>query len=502
MGFIRTIILANIIGPGSVADALSMASKFPSVLRRIFAEGAFNAVFVPMYSKELSEHGKKAARELAQDVFNFLVLILLIVVALAFYVILVIVLVFLSSILSAAETAYVAASNPRLLRSSRGGSKAAKKVLELRKRMARLLGALLIANTLNNILASAVTTHLFTKALGESGMLVATAIMTAILVVFAEVMPKTIALNFPERYSMFSAPFVNAFYVVLSPLVQWIEWFVALILRLVGVKVRTDYESTISVEDLRGFIDSHRGASAKAAHERAMLKSILDLADVEIEEIMTHRKNVLMLDAKLDPRNFLDEILKSPYSRIPVMRGGTDEIAGVLHTKRYLRALTEADNDPAKIKLDEVLDKPWFIPETTTLLDQLQAFRHRRQHFAIVVDEYGSFQGIVCLEDILEEIVGEINDEFDVENEDTVPTQDGGYLVEGTTTIRDLNRQFDWRLDDNNASTIAGLLLYESRNIPTVGQAYMIQGFRIRVLRRVRNQITLVKIKPPIRKED
>lgn len=422
--------------------------------------------------------------------------------SLTFYVIFIIILVFLSSVLSAAETAYVAASNPRLLRAAKTGNKNARRVLELRKRMARLLGALLIANTLNNILASAITTHLFTKALGESGMLVATAIMTTILVIFAEVMPKTIALNFPERYSLFSMPFVNAFYVVLSPLVQWIESLVAFILRVVGVKVRTNYESTISVEDLRGFIDSHHGASTKEAHERAMLKSILDLADVNIDEIMTHRKNVLMLDAHLPAAQFMDGILKSPYSRIPVTRGGADEIAGVLHIKRYLRALAEAKNDPSKIHLGDILDKSWFIPETTTLLDQLQAFRHRRQHFAIVVDEYGSFQGIVCLEDILEEIVGDINDEFDIESADTIPTQDGGYLVEGTTTIRDLNRQFDWSLDDTHAHTIAGLLLYESRNIPTVGQAYMIQGFRMRILRRVRNQITLVKIKAPPRKDD
>ncbi|USO01017.1 MAG: DUF21 domain-containing protein [Alphaproteobacteria bacterium] len=422
--------------------------------------------------------------------------------SLAFYVILVLFLVAFSGVLSAAETAFVAASNPRLLRSARAGNKAAGRVLKLRKRMARLLGGLLIANTLNNSLASAVTTHLFTQALGESGMLVATAMMTVILVIFAEVLPKTIALNFPERFTFFSVPFVNALFFVVSPLVQWIEWLVSSLLRVIGVRVRSNFESTISVEDLRGFIDSHQGASSKEAQERAMLKSILDLADVKIAEIMIHRKNVLMLNLNDAPAKILQEVLKSPYSRIPVVRGSADEIVGIMHTKRYLHALADAGNNPSKVVLEDVTDKPWFIPETTTLLDQLQAFRQRCKHFAIVVDEYGSFEGIVCLEDILEEIVGEINDEFDVESEDAVPTQDGGYLVEGATTIRDLNRQFDWSLSDKNASTLAGVLLYESRSIPAVGQAYMIQGFRIRVLRRVRNQITLLKVTPPARKEE
>lgn len=398
--------------------------------------------------------------------------------------------------LSGAETSYVAASNPRLHRNAKGGSRTAKVVLRLRKQMGRLLGSLLIANTLVNILASALATHLLITIFGESGLLLATFMMTTILVVFAEVMPKMLALNYPEQMSQILSPFINFIYTIVAPLTRVAEIFVQRLLRLFGIHIQDNYESTMSLEDLRSFIDLHRGASAKQAHEFSMLKSILDLADVDVMEIMVHRKNALMLNANDSREVLMNQILGSPYSRLPVWVNNPENIVGILHVRNYLKALSASGNNPESFDIMTLLAKPWFVPETVTLLDQLQAFRARREHFAIVIDEYGSFMGILTLEDILEEIVGEISDEFDIEMQGVVYGQDGELLVEGITTIRDLNRQFDWDLKDDYAATLAGIILHESRDIPSVGQTFLIQGFKMQIMRKIRNQISLIKVTP------
>lgn len=414
-----------------------------------------------------------------------------------FYIFSILLLTIISTILSASETSYVAASGPKIHRSAKQGSRTAKIVMRLRKRIGRLLGSLLIANTLVNILASALATHLFTKLFGDKGLFLATFMMTTILVVFAEVMPKMLALNYPEQLSLYIAPLINLVYTVVSPITRIAEAFVQNLLKIFGVQIRHDYEqNTMSVEDLKSLIDLHRGVSPKRAHERVMLKSILDLSDVSVEEIMIHRKSVLMLNAQDDRKVLMDQILQSPYSRLPVWVETSENIIGVLHVRNYLKALSQEKNDPDKVDIVPLLSKPWFIPETITLLDQLQAFRARREHFGIVVDEYGAFNGILTLEDILEEIVGEITDEFDIQIQGVVSTQEGDHLIEGVTTLRDLNRQFDWDLKDDHASTLAGLILHETRDIPQVGQTFVIQGFRMHILRRVRNQITLVRVTP------
>jgi Mg2+/Co2+ transporter CorB len=233
-----------------------------------------------------------------------------------------------------------------------------------------------------------------------------------------------------------------------------------------------------------------------------MLRSILDLVDVDVEDVMTHRSNVTTLNIESSIEQIVDDVLDSPYTRIPVWKNDKDNIIGIIHAKILLKELRHIGGSVEKLSIDSILMEPWFVPETTTLFDQLQAFRERKEHFAIVVDEYGAFQGIVTLEDVLEEIVGEIDDEQDLETTGIHVQDDGSYLVEGTLTVRDLNRELDWNLPDEDYTTIAGLIIYESKMVPDVGQSFLFYGYRFQIMQRERNQITSLKITAPKRQND
>ena len=228
-----------------------------------------------------------------------------------------------------------------------------------------------------------------------------------------------------------------------------------------------------------------------------MLRSILDLEDVEVGEIMVHRKDMETIDADLAPEDIIQQVISSTHSRLPLWSSEPDNIIGVLHAKSVLSAVNKHEGKTGKINIAEILAKPWFIPETTNLLHQLQAFRHRHEHFALVVDEYGALLGIVTLEDILEEIVGDISDEFDLIVPGVRPQADGSYVIAGDVTIRDLNRRFDWQLPDEEAATLAGLILFEAQRIPEAGQVFTFFGFRFEILRRHRNQLTSIRMHPP-----
>jgi Mg2+/Co2+ transporter CorB len=248
---------------------------------------------------------------------------------------------------------------------------------------------------------------------------------------------------------------------------------------------------------LRGVIELHDGAAQEVKDQRAMLRSILDLAEVGVEDVMIHRQTVEMLDASRSAHDLIEDALKSPYTRLPVYRDDPDNIIGVLHVKALVRAMKEQEGREDGIDIEALAASPWFIPETTTLYDQLQAFKARREHFAVVIDEYGSFMGIVTLEDILEEIVGEISDEHDIAVAGVRWQPGGTYLVEGTVTIRDLNREFNWNLPNEEYSTIAGLIIHEAKTLPEAGQSFTFFDFRFDVMRRQKNQVTLIRLTPP-----
>ncbi|HEX9789525.1 MAG TPA: HlyC/CorC family transporter [Kiloniellales bacterium] len=401
----------------------------------------------------------------------------------------------LSAFFSGSETSLTAVSLPRMHTLERQGNRRAGMVNELWRQKERLIGAILLGNNLVNITASALATSVLIGFFGDAGVAYATLGMTLLVLIFSEVLPKTYAIHHADRMALAVAPLMRFCVIILFPVTHAVHMVVRGTLRLFGVQMSTTLSPERSEEELRGAIDLHAGEGEEVRHKRAMLRSILDLAEVEVAEIITHRKKVISIDADLPPRRIVEEVLQSPHTRLPLWQKDPDNIVGVLHAKALLRAV-EALPDIDKLDVLSIANAPWFIPESTDLLSQLQAFRSRHEHFAIVVDEYGEVGGIVTLEDILEEIVGEIADEHDVEIEGVQMQADGSVVVDGAVTIRDLNRQFEWRLPDAEASTIAGLVLDEARRIPEVGQTFVFHGFRFEILGRLRNQITTIKMAP------
>lgn len=404
----------------------------------------------------------------------------------------------ISAFFSGSETALTAASRPTMHQLEQDGNQRAAIVNKLHSRKDRLIGTILLGNNLVNILASALATSMMIAMFGEAGIAYATIAMTVLVLVFAEVLPKSYAIDNANRMALTIAPVVRFLVVLLFPLTQTVNAVIWCIFKLFGRNYGARDSLGRGDEELRGAIELHDRDDADVKSERAMLRSVLDLADVQVGEVMTHRKNVATIDATLPTREIVAGVLESPYTRIPLWRENPDDVIGVLHAKALLRALYKSPNEiPAGLDVPSLAAEPWFVPETTTLDDQLEAFRERHEHFALVVDEYGALMGIVTLEDILEEIVGEIEDEHDVVVTGVQQHDDGRYVVEGTVTIRDLNREFEWNLPDEGASTIAGLVLHESRRIPDVGQAFMFHGFRFEILQRHRNQVTSIGVTPP-----
>ncbi|WP_193368570.1 HlyC/CorC family transporter [Pelagibius marinus] len=401
-----------------------------------------------------------------------------------------------SAFFSGSETALTAASRPRLHNLAQSGNRRANVVNDLWHEKEHLIGAILLGNNLVNILASALATSVLITLFGDTGVVYATLGMTILVLVFAEVLPKTYALQNADRAALAVAPVMHVIVVVLKPFSLVIQMIVRVALKGFGVEVRHALTAEASEEQLRGAIDLHQGEGEEERHEREMLRSILDLGDVWVEEIMVHRKEVVAIDVDLPPAEIVEAVLASPFTRIPLWQEDPDNIVAVLHVKALLRAVQAAGTDLDKLDVKAIAAAPWFIPETTDLLSQLQAFRSRHEHFAIVVDEYGEMLGIVTLEDILEEIVGDISDEHDVDIEGVQLQRDGTMIVDGKVTLRDLNRRFEWRLPDEEASTIAGLILHEARCIPDAGQVFTFHGFKFEILGRKRNQITSVRISP------
>jgi Mg2+/Co2+ transporter CorB len=401
-----------------------------------------------------------------------------------------------SALFSISETALTAASRPRLHALARKGNRRAQLTLKLRDRLDVVLAAILLGNNFVNIVASAFATAALIELFGEAGIAYSAIAMTALVVLFGEVMPKTFAINRPVRVVLALAPAIDVAVRMLAPVSMATQAIARSLFRLIGVH-RLERNPEAAVEELRGAIELHVAPDRAAPRERAMLRSILDLAEVEVAQIMVHRQNVLSINADQKPTAILEQALASPHTRIPLWRGQPENIVGVLHAKALLQALRIREGNPDAINIVEIAARPWFIPESTTLFDQLEAFRRRREHFALVVDEYGALLGVVTLEDILEEIVGEIAERHEFQAPGVRPQPDGSYIVDGHVAIRDLNRDLDWRLPDQHATTIAGLVLHEARRIPEVGQVFTFYGYRFEILRRKRNQIVALRVMPP-----
>lgn len=405
------------------------------------------------------------------------------------------VLIIVSAFFSGSETALTAASRARMHAFEKAGDERAATVQRLIQTRERLIGALLLGNNLVNILASALATSLFITLFGDTGVVYATLVMTAVVLVFAEVMPKTLAISNPDRFALTVSPVVRIIVAVFSPVVIAIEAFVKMVLNRFGANIG-DQDILSAHEELRGTVDLQHSEGGLVKDDRDRIGGLLDLNELEVSDIMVHRTGMMVLNADESPSALVDMALASPYTRIPIWRGDPDNIVGVLHAKDLLRSLQAQGGELDKLDINEIATKPWFVPDTTSLKAQLNAFLKRKMHFALVVDEYGEVQGLVTLEDILEEIVGEIADEHDVEIQGVVPQPDGSVNVEGTVPVRDLNRAMDWSLPDEEATTIAGLVIHAVQTIPEPGQAFTFYGFRFRILRRQRNRITSLRITP------
>lgn len=416
--------------------------------------------------------------------------------ALVFTLVTIFFLLVLSAVFSGSETALTASSRARMHHLNRTGNRRAKMVDALTDSKERLLGTILLGNNLVNILASALATSVLIGIFGDAGVVYATGIMTALVLIFAEILPKTYAIHHADRTALAVAPVIRVLVVIFGPISTLLQGIVRLILLMFGASGPHTAEGEAE-EEIRGAIALYSREAGREAGERHMLGGVLDLAYVDVSEIMVHRQNIRMIDAAQPPADLISQVLDSPYTRIPVWRDEPENIVGVIHAKDVLRAVSKLTDGFEALDVSDIISEPWFVPDTTSLREQLRAFRRRKSPMALVVDEYGALMGLVTLEDILEEIVGEIFDEHDV-LEALVRTQaDGSYTVEGAATIRDLNRRFDWNLPDEEAATVAGLVMYEARVIPEVGQAFTFHGFRFEVLRANRTQITTLRIRPP-----
>ncbi|PRY74233.1 Mg2+/Co2+ transporter CorB [Yoonia maritima] len=413
----------------------------------------------------------------------------------------ILILLILSGFFSGSETALTAASRGKLRTAADKGSKGAQTALQVTEDSERLIGSVLLGNNVVNILATSLATALLTKIFGQNGVAAATLIMTLLVLIFAEVLPKTFAITYPETVASKVAGPIALVVLVFSPMVAAVRYLVRGVLYLFGV--RTDPDSNILAvrEEIAGALQLGHSEGIVEKEDRDRILGALDLNERAVEEIMLHRSSIQMVDADQSPQDMLTQILDSPHTRLPLYRGDQENIVGVIHAKDLLRAMHKllAGSDAQGLAAFDVMKvamPPYFVPETTTLDDQMRNFLKRQTHFALVVDEYGGLQGLITLEDILEEIVGEIADEFDDHEEDMIEaTADGAYIVDGGMTIRDLNRAHDWGLPDDEANTVAGLVIHEAQMIPVEGQVFSFHGFRFEVLKKEENRIATLKIR-------
>jgi Mg2+/Co2+ transporter CorB len=415
-------------------------------------------------------------------------------------VVIVVICLLLSAFFAGSETALTASSRASMARLEKQGNKRAGIVNRMLEQRERLLGALLFGNNAVNIAASALATGVLLAWFGNAGVVYATVAMTILIVVFSEILPKTAAFNAPDRIALAVAQPMYWFVKLFGPLLMTIEALVRWLLKLTGMHVRADQQVLSAREELRGAVDLLHREGDVETHDRDMFGGVLDLRELVISDVMIHRTNMITLNADDPPKDVVNAVIASPVTRLPLWRGNPENIVGILHVKDLLRALHAVDGDASKVDIASLMAPPWFVPDMRPVSEQLKAFRRRKTQIALVVDEYGEVEGLVTLEDILEEIVGDITDEHDIAEPGVRRQPDGSVNVDGAVPIRDLNRVMDWNLPDEEATTIAGLVIHEARSIPEVGQSFTFYGFRFRVLRRERNRITALRIQPLPRK--
>ncbi len=408
------------------------------------------------------------------------------------------VLLAMSAFFSGSETALTAVSRGRMHQLEKDGSRAARDVNLLVADRENLIGTILLGNTFINILVSSLATAALTTQFGPNTVAITTGGMTLLILVFAEVLPKTLAISKTDRFALTVARTLRVAVAVLSPIVRAVQFVVWRVLWLFGVTQEGSASIVPAHDEIRGAVALHHIEGAMGREHRDMIGGILDLRDLNVEDVMVHRKTVAMIDGGLPQAELFEALLAANHTRVPVWKETSDNIIGVLNTKDVMREFVLRRGDLGGFDLLSLMAEAWFVPDTTGLEEQLRAFRERRTHFAMVVDEYGAIMGIVTLEDILNEVFGELPEETDIAATPGIrPQPDGSYNIDGDMPVRDINRALEWDLPDEEATTLAGLVIHEARTIPDAGQRFAFYGFKFEILRRQRNQITAIRVTPP-----
>lgn len=407
------------------------------------------------------------------------------------FVIIIIIMIALSALFAATETAITAASPGKIHKLKIAGDKRAKTVLQVLKKKEKVIGTLLIGNSLINTVCTTIATTLFISFLGDNGPLVASAVMAFIIIVFAEVVPKAIAIAKAEQLALKMTSTIVIFLKLFKPINIALDYITRILCFIFRINLNPQISGT---EEVRGVIEHYHQEGGVYKSDRNMLGGILDIRNMTVSEIMTHRSNIIAINIDLPSEVIIKTLLSSSHTRIPLWKNNRDNIIGILNLKDLLKSLYEHNNDQKKININELLTPPWFIPENALVVDQLNAFRERNNHFACVVDEYGDLQGIITLEDVIEEIVGPITDEHDRHSDEIIKKSDIEYVIKGTTTIRDVNRELDWNLPDDDANTIAGLIIHKIARIPNRGEVIELFNFKIIILKKTANKIDSLRI--------
>jgi Mg2+/Co2+ transporter CorB len=416
-------------------------------------------------------------------------------ISMIFGVLVVVGLLLCSAYFSACETAMTAYSRPRIYRMAESGDRRAAMVVDLQNEVSLVISSILICSTIMNALAVAFATEIFDSLLGHYALFLAPIVTSVFIVLISEVLPKMLTVVDPDRVLLPSVQFIRCIHTILKPLNSIIGRVVGYAVKLIRRKTGEHDEYQNALEELRGAIALHKGVDIEdTEREKEMLQSVLELGTVQVGSIMTHRNSVTMFCIDDSVETLIEKVLSCPYTRIPLWSGDQENIVGVLHVNDLLKEIRRV-GPQNNVDIAKIAKSPWFIPESNDLLCQLQSFKQHHEHFAIVVDEYGGVMGIVTLEDVLEEIVGDIEDERDVGLTKGIRAQDdGSYVVDGSVNVRDLNREIGSRFHSDTAATIAGFVINSVGIIPDVGQVFILDRYKFDVLKRQRNQISLLRM--------
>jgi Mg2+/Co2+ transporter CorB len=409
----------------------------------------------------------------------------------------IIALLIVAAFLTAAETSLAAVSQARMHRLSSANTAEADRSLRWLAAPEQLNDALLFGHTVALVLATTLATSVALRLFTRDGVLVATLIMASLAFAVGHVLPKALAAARGERFALSTVSVLRWIVPLLAPVAGVLRWTVLRLAKPFAVPLDQPAPAITSHEEIRGAIELHHHEGGVEREHRDMLGGILDLARLQLADVMVHRKNMEVLDASAPAEAIVRHVLSSTHTRFPIWRDDPENIVGVLHLKVLVRTLMERQGSLSDLNIMGLAGEPWFVPDTTTLEEQLNAFRDRHEHFALVVDEYGVLQGLVTLEDIVEEVFGKISEGRQARSDTVRPRADGSFIADGLMPVRELNRQLRWTLPVDHATTIAGLVIHEARIIPDVGHVFSFYGFKFEVLRRQRNQITLLRIVPP-----